>query len=43
MTEHRIIFRFEGGLADQHRLDPSDLIAYETGARQLLALHALTW
>jgi hypothetical protein len=40
MQEHRIIFRFEGREADRHRLDASDRLAYETGARQLLATHA---
>jgi hypothetical protein len=40
MRAHRIVFRFEGGEADRHRLDASDLVAYETATRQLLATHA---
>jgi hypothetical protein len=40
MQSHRIVFRFEGGQADDHRLDASDHLAYDTGARQLLATHA---
>jgi hypothetical protein len=40
MQTTQVLFRFEGGLADRHRLDPSDLIEHETAARQLLGLHA---
>ena len=40
MQTHRIVFKFEGGDADRHRLDPSDFIDHITAARQLLALHA---
>jgi hypothetical protein len=40
MQSTQVLFRFEGGLADRHRLDPSDLIEHETAARQLLGLHA---
>ena len=40
MQPTQVLFKFEGGLADRHRLDPSDLIEHETAARQLLGLHA---
>lgn len=40
MQAHRIVFRFDGGLADRGLLDASDLIAYDAGVRQLLGLHA---
>jgi len=40
MQSTQVLFRFEGGLANRHRLDPSDLIEHETAARQLLGLHA---
>ena len=40
MRASRIIFKFEGREADRHRLDASDHLAYETAARQLLAMHA---
>ena len=40
MRPSRIIFKFEGREADRHRLDASDHLAYETAARQLLAIHA---
>ena len=40
MRASRIIFKFEGCDVDRHLLDASDHLAYETAARQFLAMHA---
>lgn len=40
MTETEVRFKFEGMLADRHRLDASDGVAFHEAARQYVALHA---